>query len=478
MPDLEYDICVVGGGPAGAVAAYRLATLGYRVGLIEKEGFPRPHVGESLSPGIWALLDSIGLGDLISRAGFLSPGETLLCWDGSQPERVPAEVKGRGLLVDRAIFDSILLLAARQAGVDVLQPFTAQVARVPRGWHIDLKGSSQAHISSSCLIDASGRRGCLSGRRIPFSPPTFATWARVPCGDKDATRVEAIESGWLWAAPVSQGKTSLIFFCGPESLRERRGSLEQWLRRLLAGTQLFSGYAQTPFAYGPCVCDATCGYADEPVDAFGIRVGEASFSLDPLSATGVEKAIQSALVGAIVVHTVREHPDRASLCARYYRERQSETVSLHTAWSLDYYRRPARYAEEPFWAARRGAANRISASSTNQPVPLPPPAPDACLGVGLDVLIADEPCVVCNTIEARPGLRGPMLHRPIVFLDGLEIAPLLADLQRGPVWQDLLASWSQKISPARAQRLALWLWQKGIICEEVRRQDRAEKLLH
>jgi flavin-dependent dehydrogenase len=53
-----------------------------------------------------------------------------------------------------------------------------------------------------------------------------------------------------------------------------------------------------------------------------IRVGEASFALDPLSSTGVEKAMHSGLIAGTAIHTVLALPERASLCADFYRTRQ------------------------------------------------------------------------------------------------------------------------------------------------------------
>jgi 2-polyprenyl-6-methoxyphenol hydroxylase-like FAD-dependent oxidoreductase len=63
MTSLRTEICVVGGGPAGAVAAMRLAQLGHDVVLLEKADFPRRHVGEGLSPGTWPLLRYLDIVD-------------------------------------------------------------------------------------------------------------------------------------------------------------------------------------------------------------------------------------------------------------------------------------------------------------------------------------------------------------------------------------------------------------------------------
>src|SRR5581483_6591552 len=99
----HYDVCVVGGGPAGASLALRLAQLGRRVAVIEKMAFPRPHVGEALAPGIHALLEVLGVGEAVSAAGFLSSAWATVAWAG-RPRRYQVH-GGPCLLVNRGRFD-------------------------------------------------------------------------------------------------------------------------------------------------------------------------------------------------------------------------------------------------------------------------------------------------------------------------------------------------------------------------------------
>src|SRR3954466_7260071 len=96
--ELETDVCVLGGGPAGASFALRLATLGYRVCVIERETFPRAHVGESLTPGIWPLLDALGMREAMAGSGFLPSTEALVRWSEAAALRVRAQASEPGLL--------------------------------------------------------------------------------------------------------------------------------------------------------------------------------------------------------------------------------------------------------------------------------------------------------------------------------------------------------------------------------------------
>ena len=286
-----------------------------------------------------------------------------------------------------------------------------------------------------------------------------ALWSRWPSRDGEPVRLEAIPSGWIWSAPIGSDAISLLFFTSGPGLRRTGLPCEDFLRKTLAGTQLFAGWAHAPLLGPIAQLDATCIHAAEPAGPSYLKIGEASFSLDPLSSTGVEKAIQTAMIGACVVHTMRHYPERAALGARFHRERQLEAVAFNTAWNRRFYAEVERFAGEPFWNSRRayGVINRDSALTA------PALSCGRRLRLSADVSVQEEPCLVGDFIEGRLGLRSPRLDRPLVFLDGVEVATLLEGLSGAPAWEMLLMRWSATLPRMQAERLGRWLWDRQIL---------------
>ena len=124
MRAVEADVAVIGGGPAGSSLATLLRQQGYRVTLLERETFPRPHVGESMLPGVLFALAKTGALERVEKAGFTRKYGATYIWGRS---RDPWTIRFSEISQDRTftfqcdreVFDKLLLDHARDEGVDV-----------------------------------------------------------------------------------------------------------------------------------------------------------------------------------------------------------------------------------------------------------------------------------------------------------------------------------------------------------------------
>jgi flavin-dependent dehydrogenase len=470
---IETEICVLGGGPAGATAAWKLASLGHAVLVVERAAFPRPHVGEALSPGIWPQLDLLGLTEKVIAAGFYPTRAARARWSCPLAETV-RHPDPPGLMVDRGRFDQLLLEHAEEAGARLLQPALARALnRTESGWTVSVRtGEAERPVHARFLVDARGRSSPGSGCREPTGPPTLALYGTWGCragwgGWDEPTRVEAGPDEWLWAAPRPDGTLSAMVFVDAERYRAARRagvSLEALYRGLLARSSLLARVPEAELQGRAHLCDASCWNDPEPVGEGFLKVGEAAFTLDPLSSTGVQKAMQTAWIGAIAVRTILTQPANGEAAERFYRENQRTVVERHAAWAAGYYATAERPTGSPFWE-RRASAAPGSARSEADPAPLPHAA-DSRLRLSAEATLVATPCVTGDLITTQPSLVHPRLERPVAFLDGIEIAPLLEAMPPEASLDELIACWSRRLPqapPQQAAALAGWLLRHEIL---------------
>ncbi len=250
---LQVDVCIAGGGPAGAGAAESLARLGYHVLVLDHR--PRSPVGESLSPGAWPALDALGIDRAAVDALAIQVVEAGVRWRTAHEERVRVD---HGLTVDRDRFDVLLLEHARAAGASVLTGRAHGPTRTPGGWRVS---HDQGTVQARYLVDASGRHWLLGGRRRRTSARTVALHARWPSrwpADAPQTRIAAVAEGWIWCAQMPGNDVRAMAFVDPELLANTRVGTRQLFRQLLArASEIAAPLDPLPRSCPVHVCDAS-----------------------------------------------------------------------------------------------------------------------------------------------------------------------------------------------------------------------------
>jgi flavin-dependent dehydrogenase len=218
-----YDAIIIGGGPAGAATATRLAQAGRRVALLERERFPRFHIGESMLPCSVALLRELGALEAVDGAGFPRKyAAEFVVGDGSLSRRYPfvdSLLAGSpyAFEVDRDRFDEILLDNAARAGVDVRQACEVRDFSIG-GDRVEVV-AGDATLRASVLVDATGQRSMLAGRfKLRRMDPelrnfaVFSHYGGASRGGGDTAgdiTIVLVPDGWWWVIPLAGDRTSV-----------------------------------------------------------------------------------------------------------------------------------------------------------------------------------------------------------------------------------------------------------------------------
>lgn len=310
----RFDVVVAGGGPGGSVSATALARRGLSVLVLERDRFPRFHLGESLLPQSLPTLEAIGVLPAIEARFLKKYGARFHDDRLGRTDRFSFEGAWRprpdhAFQVPRDEFDHVLLEHARASGADVREGWT--VRRIARGGVEATRPDGEAaRIEASFVIDATGRDALTaheakSTARIEGLDQTalFTQLTGVPRGEGDREGdIDIVlfpdagggrRSSWFWIIPFSDGRASVGAVVSRAWMRAHRGSP----RELFAAAVRSSPSATRLLADAkPCWPEprATADFSYRVPGLVGdgwLRVGDAGGFIDPLFSTGAHLAI-------------------------------------------------------------------------------------------------------------------------------------------------------------------------------------------
>jgi flavin-dependent dehydrogenase len=334
----QYDVIVVGGGPAGATASGLLSKWGRRVLLLEKEKFPRYHIGESLVTGMMPVIEELGAARALEELGAMRKYAISLIW-GSHPD--PWSVRfdefspfPYAYQAKRAEFDNLLLTHTRRLGTTVIEEANVREALFEGDRCTGVRYSRSDDVTdvhASFIIDASGQ-GKLMARRFDTVDwhsdlKNLAAWTYFQGGSRyDGQEagnilVENRPPGWLWLIPFSDHTCSVGFVAPskdftasglkPAAVLYQSIDESREVKRLLTGAvEVSQVRTAKDWSY-------TCERMSGP--GF-IQAGDAAAFIDPLFSTGVMLAMRSASAAARAVNNILDEPDSESSIRQSYED--------------------------------------------------------------------------------------------------------------------------------------------------------------
>ena len=381
MRAVEADVAVIGGGPAGSSLATLLRQQGYRVTLLERETFPRPHVGESMLPGVLFALRKTGALERVERAGFTRKYGATYIWGRSRdPWTIRfseiAQDRTFTFQCDREVFDKLLLDHARDEGVDVREGHQVTRALMSdgavRGLAYTDGDGNRGEVRARMCVDASGQWSVL-GRQFRLrehnenlrhvalfghyhgGPTTLPdVLQEMEPTDAGNVFVVAVEDGWLWHIPLAGGLRSIGLVTDPERIRgmtrtERRAYWQRQVESCEEFEQLLEGGRWAGDFDIVTDWSFICRQFHGPRY---LLVGDAACFVDPILASGIALALQGVLRATKAIRTSLEAPDLNGLAMDWYQEGYLQQANDFVDMANHWYH-GQRLQESWFWTAHR-----------------------------------------------------------------------------------------------------------------------------
>jgi halogenation protein CepH len=365
----HFDVIVIGGGPGGSTVAGFLNRMGHRVLLLEREVFPRHHIGESMIAATIDILAEIGLEEKLAAANFpVKSGGCFMWGQTDDPWCIRfEEIPGRptSYQVKRSVFDKLLLDHVAESGVDVRQGHRVldvlkEEGRVTGVRFSDADGAEHT-ATAKYTVDASGLAAVVANRvssRVPVEelknmclygywtgehPAPAKLGGQIRPHDRNNILIKMLSDGWLWfiplgdpgpdgsAEPDPDKRVISVGFVAPrKNLPEKGGkaALESFYLEHVRSTDEWKYLLQNASYTGDFHTVKDWSYCSERMAGPGyFAVGDASCFVDPILSSGVFLAVLYAKMCAGAINTVLKTSAPEQLVHDWYQGLYLDTYS-------------------------------------------------------------------------------------------------------------------------------------------------------
>ena len=351
MRQETFDVVVVGGGPGGSSAGAFLAKHGRKVLVLEREIFPRFHIGESLLPAAWELWERIGAKEALEAARFTVKQGVMFGMFGAKddvtlltaefPEFFPRPWTYH---VERAEFDKILLDNAARQGAEVRMGWTVKDVLFEDGRAVGVlagkNGEAPHEIRAKITVDATGR-DCLLARKLGLRKPDpalnkvahfthFRGGYRRDAKDvvqdlapvlptSSATDIHTVDGGWLWYIPLKDDIVSVGAVLDAKYAAGLPGGPQEKFDAALASCAKVAGWLEGAEQTMEMHTISSISYLNERFSGEGfVLVGDSAMFVDPIFSAGVTLATRAAVyAGEQILECFEKNDFSAAALAPY-----------------------------------------------------------------------------------------------------------------------------------------------------------------
>jgi len=361
MADRIYDAIVIGGGPGGSSTASFLARAGKHVLVLEKERFPRFHIGESLLPYNRRLFAEMGVLETLEKEGFpLKTGAQFHVGNGSKCLKLIFRNghytrEATAFQVERSRFDQLLLRHAQKSGAEVREGFAVTKFDNTTADFVTVEArdsTGRAHsIRTRFLIDASGR-GNFTGNQqgIRVVHPRLRKLAvfghfngvRLDQGEaRGDTIIVRLEDKWFWIIPLSPGKVSVGGVMDQAEFAGLKQSPAEVFNAIVQSSAVMRERMKEARPLNAIQTTGDFSYRNKRfVDRRLIRVGDAAGFMDPIFSAGIYLAMYSGKLAAQTVSESLAAGDDGTIRLRNYERRVYRAMQLYWEMVEGFYTQP------------------------------------------------------------------------------------------------------------------------------------------